>query len=272
MKGKDYIYDYQDYREFLIDALGGKNKRTGQRGALSRHLACQTAYLSQVLSGVANLNLEQGYRVNQFFGHDPQAADYFLLLLQKERAGTHELKGYFQNKLNEILAKRSQLETRIFKNKTVSEPDQAYYYSRWYIAAIHVALSMPNLQTVPELNRYFHLDESLIREVLDFLLVTGLAKFEKQKYTIGPSHVHIPKDSKFAKQLHTNWRLESIKSLDRKRDADLHYSTVYTISKQDVTKLRLQMIKLIEQNMEIVRPSNEEVLYAYTTDFFELKS
>lgn len=47
------------------------------------------------------------------------------------------------------------LKLESLKNKTVSEPDQAYYYSRWYIAAIHVALSMPNLQTVPELKSVF---------------------------------------------------------------------------------------------------------------------
>ncbi|MBL7669730.1 MAG: TIGR02147 family protein [Bdellovibrionaceae bacterium] len=271
MKGKNYIYDYQNYREFLIDALGGKKKRTGQRGALSRYISCQTAYLSQVLSGVANLNLEQGLRVNQFFGHDSQTSDYFLLLLQKERAGTHELKAYFQDKLSDILNKRSEIKSRVPKNKIISEQDQAYYYSHWYVGAIHVALSVPTLQTVSHLSRQFQLEESTVREVLEFLLSTGLAKFSKEKYSIGPSHIHTPKDSKFIKHLHTNWRLEAINSIDRKRDSDLHYSVAYSISKSDAAILRRQMLDLIEQNMEVVKPSKEEVLYCNTIDFFELR-
>jgi uncharacterized protein (TIGR02147 family) len=272
IKGKNYIFDYRDYRRFLVDALGGKNKRTGQRGALSRHLGCQTAYLSQVLSGVANLNLEQAYKVNQFLSHDAQAADYFILLVQKERAGTHELKEYFQGKLNEILARRSEIKSRVTKNRNISEPDQAYYYSQWYIGAIHVALSVPQLQTVSELSRYFHLDEGIVREVLDFFISTGLATFEKQRYSIGPSHIHLAKDSKFIKHLHTNWRLLAVQSLERRRDEDLHYSVAYSVSRQDAAKIRQQILNLIEQNMEIVKPSKEETLFCNTIDFFELKS
>jgi uncharacterized protein (TIGR02147 family) len=270
-KVKTSIYDYQDYRRFLVDALGGKNKRTGQRGALARHLGCQTAYLSQVLSGVANLSLEQAYKVNQFLGHDPQASDYFLLLVQKERAGTHELKAYFHTKIGEILQRRSEIRSRVAKNRTVSERDQAYYYSQWYVGAMHVALSVPHLQSIAELSRHFQLEESVVREVLDFLLNTGLAAYEKQRYTIGPSHIHLAKDSVFIKQLHSNWRLKAVQSLGRKTEDNLHYSVAYTLSRADALKVRQQILDVIEQNMEIVKPSKEEVVYCNTIDFFELK-
>lgn len=271
MKGKNYIFDYTDYRKFLIDALGGENKRTGQRGALSRHLGCQTAFLSQVLHGSANFTLEQAFKVNQFFNHEPQAAEFFLLLVQKERAGTHELKAYFQNKLKEILDKRSEINSRISKNRTVSEVDLAHYYSQWYVGAIHVALSIPELQTAAELCRHFQLDESAVRETLDFLVSTGLAKFERQRFSIGPSHIHLPKDSKFIRHLHSNWRFQAIQSLEKRRDEDLHYSVAYTLSREDVRKIRDQILQLIEQNMNVVKPSKEEVLYCNTIDFFELK-
>jgi uncharacterized protein (TIGR02147 family) len=271
MSEKNYVFDYQDYREFLIEALGGKSKRTGQRGALARHLGCQTAFLSQVLHGTANLTLEQAFKVNQFFSHDPVTAEFFLLLVQKDRAGTHELKSYFQNKMTEILNKRSEISSRITKNRAVSESDQAYYYSYWYIGAIHVAISIPELQTAASLAKHFHLEDGVVREALDFLVNTGLAKFEKQKFSIGPSHIHLPKDSKFIHQLHSNWRMQALQSLEKKRDSDLHYSVAYTLSRADVEKIRQQILQLIEHNMSVVRPSAEEVLYCNTIDFFELK-
>lgn len=270
MKGRNYIYDYQDYRQFLVDALGGKNKRTGQRGALARHLGCQTAYLSQVLSGSANLSLEQAYRVNQFLAHDSQASEFFLLLVQKERAGIHELKTYFADKIKEILNKRSDIKSRVSKNKTISETDQAHYYSQWYISAIHIALSIPQLQTVPALVKHFHLEEGIVRETLEFLTSTGLAVSTGNKFAIGPSHIHLSKDSTFVKQLHANWRLHSIHLMEKRRDENLHYSVIYSLSKEDALKVRKQILDLIEQNMEVVKPSKEEVLYCNTIDFFEL--
>jgi uncharacterized protein (TIGR02147 family) len=265
------LYDHKDYRDYLIAALGGKGKRTGQRGALARHLGCQSAYLSQVLKGVSNLSLEQAYRVSQFLGHDPQAADYFLLLLQRERAGTFELKGYFQAKIDEIKSKRLEIKSRVTKNREVSELDQAFYYSHWYIGAIHIALSVPQLQNVSELSRHFQLDEATVREVLDFLVRTGLARSEKHKYFIGPSHIHLAKDSVFIKQLHSNWRLLAVQLLDRRNPENLHYSVAYSLSRHDAVLLRKRILDLIEQNMALVRPSKEEVLYCNTIDFFELK-
>lgn len=272
MIGKNYIYDYKDYRAFLVDALGGAGKRTGQRGALARHLGCQTAYLSQVLSGSANFSLEQAYKVNQFFSHDSTASEFFLLLVQKERAGTHELKDYFQNKISEIKTKRSELKNRVTANRTVSDKDHAFYYSHWYISAIHVALSVTSLQTVAELSKHFQLEDGVVREVLEFLTSTGLADFSRGKYTIGSSHVHLTKESRFVKQLHTNWRMQAIQSLDRRREEDFHYSVTYSLSKEDALKIRHMILDLIERNMEVVKPSKEEVLYCNTIDFFEIKS
>lgn len=271
MKGENYIYDYRDYRAFLVDALGGKNKRTGQRGALARHLGCQTAYLSQVLNGTANLNLEQAYRVNQFLSHDSQAADFFLLLVQRERAGTHDLKMYFDEKINETLAKRSEVKSRVMKTRVITENDQAYYYSQWYIDAIHMALSIPHLQTVQELAKHFHLEETLVREALEFLVRIGLATVNRHRYSIGANHIHLGKESKFLRQLHMNWRLMAIQSLEKRREEDLHFSGVFSLSRQDVIKIRKQILRLIEENMEVIKPSKEEVLFCNTIDFYELK-
>lgn len=273
MTHKNYVFDYQDYREFLTEALGGKSKRTGQRGALARHLNCQTAFLSQVLHGTANLTLEQAFKVNQFLGHEPVSAEYFLLLVQKDRAGTQELKKYFQQKLNELLSKRSEIAARIPKNRTISDLNELYYYySSWYVGAIHVAISIPELQTPVALAKHFHLEDGVVREVLEFLVNTGLAKSDKGKFSIGPSHIHLERNSKFIQQLHSNWRMQALRSVEKNRDQDLHYSVAYTLSREDVEKIRQQILQVIEQNMNVVRPSKEEVLYCNTIDFFELKS
>ncbi len=266
------VYDFKDYRKFLVEALGGAGKRTGQRGALAEHLGVQTAYLSQVLKGVANFNLEQAFRVNQFFGHDAQAGEYFLNLVQVERAGTRELKQYFQAKLDEVLVKRAEIKSRVKKTRDVSESDQAHYYSQWYISAIHIALSISSLQTVSELCAYFHLEEATVREALEFLTSRGFAKYSNHKYSIGPSHIHLPKDSAFIRNLHTNWRLQAVASLDRRRVEDLHYSVVYSLSREDVARIRRILLDTIERNMEIVKPSKEEVLYCNSIDFFEVRS
>lgn len=72
------------------------------------------------------------------------------------------------------------------------------------------------------------------------------------------------------RQHHINWRIAAIQSLISSNASDIHYSTVSTLSKADVEKLRGEMVQLIERYVETVKPSAEEVMYGFNLDFYSL--
>jgi uncharacterized protein (TIGR02147 family) len=266
------LFKFMSYKAYLRNAFGGSQARTGIRKKAAAWMKCQTAYLSQVLNGSANLSLEQADLLSEFLGHDGEEREFFLLLVQYERAGTKSLENFFQLKINQHLERRQTIRHRIQSEEGLSVVDQAVYYSKWYYSCIHVLISIPELQTKAALAKALNLPLPTISEVLEFLETRGLAVFENGHFRIGPRHLHLAHDSPHITKHHSNWRGRAMASLDVPQENDLHYSVVVTLSQDDVLKIKAKVVDLIQESMAIVRDSKEESAYGFTLDWFNILS
>jgi uncharacterized protein (TIGR02147 family) len=263
------VYDVEDYKKYLLlmeEQWSGRGMRTD----LARALGCQPAYISQVLNGDRHLSLEQSEAATAFFGHSREEAHYFLLLVQFARAGTVPLRDYFRRQLDEHRDQHTDLKTRLGVAQTLTGEDQAAYYSAWYYPAIHVALTIPELQNAAKLAAYFGLDLEKVMEILEFMVATGLATREGNRYQIGTARIHLGKDSKLIANYHSHWRMRAIQSFDRSTQDDLHYSSVVTMSREDFWKLKEQLIASISDAKSVIRESPAEAVYVFNVDLFGL--
>jgi uncharacterized protein (TIGR02147 family) len=267
---KKSIFGFKSYKNYLKQALGLDGKRTGLRKKAAKYVGVQTTYLSQVLNGKMNLNMEQAYRFNDFLGHDQHEKDYFMLLVQHERAGTVELKNFLNNKIQDLISKRVTLKERIQTQKNLSENDQSIYYSKWYYACIHVLVSIPEFQTKKAIVDYLKLPLTVVVDALEFLETAGLIVFSNGSYKIGPSHIHLSNESAQIAKHHFNWRNRALVSLDAPKKSDLHYSVVWTLSKEDAEKIKLELTDYIQSMMKTVRDSKEQCAFGFTLDYFEI--
>lgn len=265
------LFEYSDYKSYLTTILTAGKARSGLRAKLAAHLGCQTAHISQVLNGASHFSVEQAFRISPFLGHDREESHFFFLMVNKDRAGTKELQAYYQTQLDEILKRRSLIKNRVNVTKEVPQQQQSRYYSSWHYLAIHMALSIPELQTKESLADYFRLPLLLVAEALEFLTSAGLAQASGGRYTIGPFHVHIGHDTDNINKHHSNWRVQAMDSLMRPGSQDLHYSVVYSLSRKDAEKIKERIIAMIRENLDDIAPSKEEVLYCSAIDFFEMK-
>lgn len=216
--------------------------------------------------------MEQAEKISRFLGHTEDERDYFFLLIQKERAGTQELKTYYAAKTGELLAKRLVLTNRLGKDTTLKLEDQAIYYSSWHYAAIHIAVTIPQLRTRDALADFFKLPLAKVSKVLEYLVSTGLLVPETSgKYKMGHSKIRLGNDSHNILKHHTNWRNQAIDSLDRESPLDLHYSAVLSISTNDRGKIKDLILEALKTQLKIADDSAEEELCTYCIDFFSLK-
>jgi hypothetical protein len=176
----------------------------------------------------------------------------------------------FGRQITSLLEKRLNIEARLGVKGVLTENDQARYYSCWYFAAIHVALSIGGLQTPDRLASYFNLPRKKVLEVLDFLVEKGLGRRQGASYKIGPKHLHLGNGSANITKHHTNWRTQAVISLDRDMEKDVHYSSVVTLSKADVTKIKDRVIQAIQETIKEIEKSPEEEVYCYAVDLFAL--
>ncbi|OUR96702.1 hypothetical protein A9Q84_10185 [Halobacteriovorax marinus] len=265
------IFEHLSYKSYMKKLLGTSGERRGARSRLAKYLTCQTGYISQVLSGETHFSLEHSIKINSFLEHDEEENHFFMLLVHYGRAGSSDLKKYYKQQINKILKERSEIKSRINEDATLSNEDHMEYYSQWYYSAIHVLVSIKGFQTKAKIKERLKIDNQSLNKVLSFLEKKNLIINKKGAYLIGPSRIHLSKDSPIISKHHTNWRIEALKSLEKDSiESNLHYSCVMTLSKEDALKVKSILLNSIETVEPVLIASPEEEIYSMCLDFFEV--
>ena len=264
------IFEFDNYLEYLKNYFSSDQVKAGAKSAFAKACGMQTSYLSQILSGRTQLSLEQALKACTHLGLDSLESDYFLNAVQKARAGTQDLKDYYQLKMDNLKAEHSKLAARLSKTQRLSEGAVQKYYSAWIYSAVHVIFSLPHINTITEAAEYLREPQANIDDALMFLMSEGMIEKTNEGYKTLPANIHLSNDSPMIRQHHTNWRIQSMGSIQTNDPKDLHYSVLFTLSKADAERIRENILKVIKDNLKIVGPSEEEVMYASTMDFFKL--
>ncbi len=265
------LFEYRDYKKYVLDLIekssdGGR----GLRKQIAAFVGCQVSHITNVLTGNAHFSVEQGEAVARYFGLDTNETEFFLLLIQYNRAGTVNLQKH-SLRILEIRAKAFlELGSRVRIDESLRMEDQARYYSCWQMGAVHMLLSIPSFQTRDALAKKLGISLVRIDEILSVLVDVGVCKKEGLQYKLLAGSLHLDRQSPFIAQHHTNWRMCAIRSLDFMKESDLHYSSAVSLSKSDVAKVREILTKALSDGIEVIKASGEEELGVLCIDFFTL--
>jgi uncharacterized protein (TIGR02147 family) len=260
------IFDYRDYKAFLSDTI--ERKGHGERSRIAAALRCHLAYVSQVLNGGAQLSLEQADLLNTHLAHNEEESDFLLLLVGHARAGTESLRKRYEQRIRRVLAERARVEARLKLKKPLAPESRATYYSSWFYSAIHLLLSIPEFQTKDKIAQHLRLPMAQVTQALDFLVSTGLAEHSGGRYRTGQVTLHLENNSPLSPRHHSSWRMQAVQAIDRQDPANFHYTSVISMSPDDVPAVRKILVDAIEQIRAVVRSSPEEAIYCYSIDHF----
>lgn len=264
------LYDFDDYREYLQQALPVSGPGRGARTRLADALGCQNGFVSLVLSGGAQFSLEHATVISRFLKHDADEEDFFLLLVHLGRAGSRELERYYLRKIEQIRERRREIKVRIKERSDLSENDRLLYYSSWHYTAIHMCLLSAGTRTRDSISGFLNIAPNKVSEVLNFLVQAGLAAQEGDQFISGPTRIHLPSESPLISKHHSNWRMRAVESLDHVSSQDLHFSSVMSISKDAAEKIRAILLQAIQDAEPVIREAKDETVVALTIDLFGL--
>lgn len=264
------IWDFTQYKPYLIARLGAAGARSGARKQLAAHIPVHTTFVSQVLKGRAEFSLEQAEAVNTFLEHTDDEAEYFILLLLKDRAGTRPLKARFERKIKAMRDERLNIQRRIGAQETISDRDREKFYSTHYYGAIHVLTGIPEFRSVERLSEALRLSKPRVQEMVDFCLRIGVLKQEKGEIKPGAQHIHIGNQSELVLKHHMNWRQHTLHGLQFLDPDDLHYSACVSLTNADAFKVKESMLHNLKENVDVISKSAEEVAYVLSFDFYKL--
>lgn len=265
------IFDCKNYKHFLLKRMPTTGGERGARTKLAEYLGCQLSYVSLVLTtDKHHFSFEQGQKVTQFLNLSESEIDFFVLLLSKDRAGSKELELFYNKKIQNILKERSNIKSRIKDHSSLDNHDQAIYYSDWYYTAIHMILRCKQSISPLELSKLLNLSIVKVHECLTFLEGVGILIKEKGRYKIQDMRIHIPEGATWLNAHHKNWRNRSILSLDDKKEEDLHYTMITSISESAAKEIRKKILEMIQANEPIIKEADDRVVYSFNLDFFKL--
>jgi uncharacterized protein (TIGR02147 family) len=241
----------------------------GEKRRIAEALACNSAYVSQVLERDAHFSLEQAAVLNKHMDHNELEKNFFLLLVQRDRAGNRELREHLNTQIKVILERRLTIQHKMDHKEKLSVEAQATYYSTWHYAAVHVLLLIPDYRTREAISNRLNLSMKKTSEILDFLVANGLAQHEGGQFLYGHIQVFVPESSPLAAKNHVNWRLKAMTSLDQQKDEDLHYTSIASLNSDDVPKIRSVLMRAIDEIRQIVKNSEkEDTVICYDLDLF----
>src|SRR5687768_13356982 len=91
------IFNFLDYKKYLKEVIRENRGTHGYKTRLAKAAGCRSSYLSQVLHGNFDLSPEHALGLANFWGLSTTEKDFFIQLVHLARAGTKELKKYYES-------------------------------------------------------------------------------------------------------------------------------------------------------------------------------
>lgn len=266
------IYEFNDYKEFVNYWLEIQPKAgRGLLSQIAKELGIHTTLLSHTLRGDKHLNSEQGILLADYLGLSENECHFFLLLIQRDRAGNIKLKQKYEKDILQIRTELKDVSKRVLTHAKLTETQKAQFYSSWIYAAIRQLSSIPEYQTRAKLAGAFEIKKDELNRVLNFLLEAGLCVEKDNRLLIGPANTHIETSSPYVFSHHKNWRLKGFEKHNNLSPEELMYSAPFTISEKDFAHIREEVIKLIQNLVTTVGKTKNERLACFSVDLFYLK-
>lgn len=239
---------------------------------LAKAAGVQRPYMSNVLADRAYLNGEQAFRLCKFLGFNQKEQDYFLTLVELEKASAAEYKNFLKKKIESLKQDSEKLINKLERPEAPKISEMAAeYYSSWEYCALHVLTSIPEFQKLEAMAEKLRLPQAYTAGCLEKLVSWGLIKQERDRYLWASGNIHIPSSSPMVNLHHKNWRDKSIEDARLNPDNSLHFTSLYSISQDDFAEVKEQMLEFIKTYNKKASSSKEEELVCMNLDFFRIK-
>jgi hypothetical protein len=206
----------------------------------------------------------------RFWKLNDDDTDYFLNLVSLARAGSRGLKQLLEKRIERARKRAEHIASRIEHATLLPIDHLVSYYSSWYMAAIHVLLSIPEYRTANGIAERLHLPHDLVETCLQTLSSMRLIEPRAGGWAVLQGDLFLQEGSPLVKTYHTAWRHKAITNLEKSHPDALHYTTVYAMSRSDIDKLREKILRLIEEGRQLMKPSPEEDMVCFACDFFRV--
>ncbi|MEK6773601.1 MAG: TIGR02147 family protein [Bdellovibrionota bacterium] len=264
------IFEFSDYRHYLNAWLKeSKEKKLFNLTRLAKVAEVHPTFLSHILAGTKHLSLEQATLISDHIGHTKLEQDYFIIIINLDRAGNESLRKYWREKKSQLESQKNKLGERFDKHRQLTQDERAEFYSSWIYVAVWVSTSIDGKQSLSQIVERFKITRERAEDILIFLTKAGLCLEKGGFYSLNELHVHVPNESLFVVKHHMNWRMKAIQKMDTRTADELFFTSPMSIAKNDFDLIREKITKMVKEIVEVAKKSSAEEVVCLNIDFFK---
>ncbi len=265
------LFDYDDYRKYLSDYLKSlPNEGYGQLAKIARAISLNPSTLTLVLQAQKDFTPEQANDLCEHLEMTELESEYFLSLVAFGRAGKPNLRARLSKHLAKLRKRSKELKNRIPPKVELTEEAKALFYSQWYYSGTRLLTSIPEYGTPEKIAERLGIPRNTVKQILEFLVSTGLCIHDHGRYRMGPQSTHLDVNSPLIARHHQNWRLKAIERADKVTSKELLFTSPVSISKAAIPEVRKVLVNTIEECFKIIDPAPCEEMACLNIDWFKL--
>lgn len=260
------VFEFQDYKSYLRARI---EQSRGNLTSFAEAAGCQASYLSRVCSSKIQLTQDHAFRLSRFWGLDKGEREYFMNLVDFERAGDAGLRESLKQTLHQARARESNLQNKTHRQDSNSYQLNGVYHSHWSFAAVHFLTSIKSFTTAGEISERLQLPGELVSDVLKQLTDWNLIRSSGKRFFFQTGVGHIEKSSPVLPLFHANWRNKSVTDSQLRHTDGLHFTNIQTVSKKDFERLKQLASEFVETTTALATQSEPEELIVIICDVFK---
>ena len=261
------IFSYTIYRDYI--AARAKDE-WGAITRLAKAAGCQRSYLSRAIRGDVLLTPDHLHGLCEYWQLPDAEREYLHLLLEKARAANPSYRAHLERKQRNILREQENLAKRLETPRLSVGERELYYYSAWHWAALHIATSVPSLQTETALAQGLHLPLALVKQTLGQLSEWGLVRKSGSRWVHASGNLHLPKHSPLIGQSHQLWRQRAIADSLLPGSDGLHYTQLQSMDEAAFREIKGVLLASIDRSLALADGAKSEKVVAVTIDAFSI--
>jgi uncharacterized protein (TIGR02147 family) len=264
------IFDYKSYKAFVLGYVSERPKKGhGEFRKMAQAIGVSTTMISLIFKSDKHLNLELANDLCEYLGLNDKETEYFFLLVQLERAGSHRLRTRMLKQVEAAQSRSQKLKERLVRDKDLSETDKAIFYSSWIYSGLRNFLAANSKLTIEEMAQRLNVPRLQIQKALDFLVETGLIRRAGNSWQVEAKRTHIGSDSPLVTKHHQNWRLQGFNKMPYADESNLFFTSPMSLSKKAAEEVRKKIPSFIQEISKVVVDSKSEVVRCLNIDWFE---
>lgn len=266
------IFNYNSYRIYVQDRVKAMPKNGhGQFMKIAKHIGANPVVVTQVLKGSREFSEEQALRLTNYLGLNALESEYFMRLTALERAGTHDLKQFHKEALNQLRRQAQSAKGKSQAAHEIDEPTKSIFYSDWIYSGIRLLSSIEAFSNIDAIAERLKIPRARVAEIVEFLVRAGLSRYnDKGELDLGVVSTHVDAQSRFVNNHRRNWRLKGLEALNKSTQEELFYSGPCALSENVFQELRAELLEIVASLTRKAPREEPQVLACLNIDWFKV--